>query len=363
MAEQPSAFASEARRYLAVFHKRRTLIGTCLAGSLMAATLFNYTTRPVYQSTAQILIDRRAQSVLPTTGDRLDVAELTDIATQLELLRGKEVAEKVVEKLQLHKTDEFQMGPMMSPWERFQRKFLGTKPELIVDALGMPLSPAAAAFRSRLTLEPVTGSRLVNVRFRAYDPRIAREAVNTLAKLYIEQTMDFRNTTSNAASGWLGDRLKEQQEKVRSAEKALQQYKERENIAVGEDREDLINSKISTISSAIVQSRMERLQKEATLAQVRSTSPSQWDGIPAVLANPSVQTHRAQLSDLQRERARLADSLGEKHPDMIKLRGDIKALEEKIQVEVQGVIQSLEGAALAARQQEASLQESLEAAK
>src|SRR6185503_18877059 len=112
-----------------------------------------------------------------------------------------------------------------------------------------------------------------------------------------------------------------------------------------------------------IQARMERLQKEAALTQVRSTGPSQWDSIPVVLANPTVQSHRAQLADLQRERARLADSIGEKHPDMIKLRGDIKALEEKIQVEVQGVIQSLEGGVLAARQQEASLQDSLEAAK
>src|SRR6185436_4989685 len=206
MAEEQSAFSNEARRYLGVLHKRRTLVLTCLTVSLLAATLYNYTTRPVYQSTAQILIDRRAQSVLPTTGDRLDAAELTDMATQLELLRGKEVAGKVVEKLQLHKTDEFQMGPMMSPWERFERRFLGRRPELIVDSSGMPLTPAAAAFRSRLILEPLTGSRLVNLRFRAYDPKIAQQAVNTLAQLYIEQTMDFRNTTSNAASGWLGDR-------------------------------------------------------------------------------------------------------------------------------------------------------------
>ena len=363
MAEEQAAFSSEARRYLGVLHKRRTLVLTCLVVSLLAATLYNYTTRPVYQATVQILIDRRAQSVLPTTGDRVDAAELTDMATQLELLRGREVAEKVVEKLQLHKTEEFQMGPMMSPRERFERKFLGRRPDLLVDNTGIPLSPAAAAFRSRLVLDPVAGSRLVNVRFRAYDPKTAQMAVNTLAQLYIEQTMDFRNTTSTNASGWLGERLKEQQEKIRAAERALQQYKERENIAVGEDREDLINSKISTISGAIVQARMERLQKEAALTQVRSTSPSQWDAIPLVLSNPSVQGNRAKLADLQRERARLADSLGEKHPDMIKLRADIKALEEKIQVEVQGVIQSLEGGVLAARQQEATLQDTLEAAK
>lgn len=362
MSESP-AVVNEARQYLAMLHKRRALVMTCLVVSLLAATLYNYTTRPVYQATAQILIDRRAQSVLPTTADRLDVAELTDLATQLELLRGRAVAEKVVEALQLHKTAEFQTGPMMSPWERFERRFLNRQPAPIVDSAGIPLSPAAAAFRSRLVIEPLTGSRLVNLRFRAYDPRIAQSAVNTLAQVYIEQTVDYRYSASTAAEGWLTDRIKEQEEKLRAAEAALQKYREKEALGAGEDREDLLNQRIATISNTIVQARMDRLQKEAALTQLRSTPPSQWENIPVVLSNPSVQSLRARLSEMQREQARLSDSLGEKHPDMVKLRADVRALEEKVQVEVQGVVQALEGAVLAARQQEATLEESLETAK
>src|SRR5262245_60189503 len=143
-----SQFVAELRHYLAIFHKRRALIITCLTVSMLAATLYNYTSRPVYQSTAQILVDRRAQSVLTSTVDRLEVSELTDMAPQLELIRGQGMAQKVVETLQLHKTAEFQTGPMMSPWERFERKFLGKAPPFIIDSAGIPLSPAALAFRS-----------------------------------------------------------------------------------------------------------------------------------------------------------------------------------------------------------------------
>lgn len=363
MADQASSVLTEIRQYLAILHKRRALVVTCLLVSLVAATLYNYTTRPIYQATAQILIDRRAQSVLPTTADRLDAAELTDMATQLELLRGRAVSEKVVEKLQLHKTAEFQTGPMMSPWERFERKFLGKRPEPIVDSSGIPLTPAAAAFRSRLSVEPVAGSRLVNVRFRAYDPKIAQESVNALAQMYIEQNVDYRNLASSDASGWLADRLREQEEKLRAAEKALQDYREKQAMSVGEDPEEQVTQKISTLNSAIMQARMDRLQKEAALTQLRSSPPSQWENIPVVLANPAVQALRARLAEMQREQGRLAESLGDKHPDMVKLKGEIRSLEEKIQTEVQGVVQSLEGAVLAVRQQETTLEDSLEAAK
>lgn len=363
MPDQPAPLISETRQYLALLHKRRALVVTCLVVSLLAATLYNYTTRPVFQATAQILIDRRAQSVLPTTADRLDVAEATDIATQLELLRGRSVAEKVVEKLQLHKTLEFQSGPMMSPWERFERNILGRPQRPMLDTQGIPLTPAAVAFRSRLVVEPVSGSRLVNVRFRAYDQTIAQNAVNTLAQLYIEQSIDYRYSASSEASGWLGDRLKEQEQKLRIAEKALQEYKEKRALTPGEDREDLMNQKMLALNSAIIQTRMDRLQKEATVAQLRSTPPSQWESIPAVLANASVPSLRARLADLQREQARMSESLGDKHPDMLKLRAEVRSLEDKFQAEVAGVVSSLEGAAQSARQQEATLQEGLEAAK
>src|SRR5262249_19669479 len=127
MPDQPQLI-TEFRHYLAVFHKRRALILTCLFVSILAATLYNYTARPVYQATAQILIDRRAQSILPSTAARREASEISDMATQLELLRGRAVAEKVVEKLQLQKATEFQQGPMMSPMERLERKFIGKAP-------------------------------------------------------------------------------------------------------------------------------------------------------------------------------------------------------------------------------------------
>ena len=41
------------------------VVATCLALSLLIAILYNYTTRPIYQATAQILIDRDTPNVLP----------------------------------------------------------------------------------------------------------------------------------------------------------------------------------------------------------------------------------------------------------------------------------------------------------
>ena len=44
---------------------------------------------------------------------------------------------------------------MMNPWERFQRTVLRKAPPAEVDGQGMRLSPAAAAVRSRISVEPL----------------------------------------------------------------------------------------------------------------------------------------------------------------------------------------------------------------
>jgi len=58
LTDQP--LVQDARRYLAVLHKRRGLLLTAVGLSLVVAVLHNYTTRPVYQATVQLLIDNGA---------------------------------------------------------------------------------------------------------------------------------------------------------------------------------------------------------------------------------------------------------------------------------------------------------------
>ena len=58
LTDQP--LIQDARRYLAVLHKRRGLLLTAVGLSLLVAVLHNYTTRPVYQATVQLLIEHGA---------------------------------------------------------------------------------------------------------------------------------------------------------------------------------------------------------------------------------------------------------------------------------------------------------------
>jgi len=352
---------TDVRHYVGMLHKRRSLIVACFAVSLLVAVLYNYSTRPVYRATTQILIDRDTPNVLPNK----ELVELVQagndyLQTQYQLLRSRALAERAVERLGLQKSPELATGPMMSPWERLQRR-LGRIPD--ADPGEIPLSPAAAAFRSRVQVEPVPGSRLVNLHFSAYDPSVAANAVNSLAQLYIEQALELRFTTSTEATGWLSDRLKEQQAKVEEAEKRLQEYREREGLVNQEEKQGLVEQKLETLNGAVLDARTDRIAKESLYNQVLNATPAQLESFGLVLASEPVQALKIELAALQKEEARLAESLGDRHPDMVRVRSQIKATQDKLRAEIRNVARSAESEYRTALAKEARLAASLESVK
>src|SRR5262245_1908235 len=346
-----------------MLHKRRAIILTSLGLCLSVAVLYNYTTRPVYQATTQILIDRDTPNVLPNK----ELVELVQggmdyYQTQYQLLKSRALAERAVERLNLQSHPELATGPMMNPWERLQR-FFGQAPAVVLDPSGMPLSPAAAAFRSRIQVEPVPGSRLVNLHFRAYDPQVAASAVNALAQLYIEQSLEIRFTTSSEATGWLSDRLKEQQAKIDASEHALQDYREKEGLVGQEAKEELVTQKLGTLNGALLESRTDRIAKETLYNQISSMGPGQIESFPLVMSSPQVQALKNDLADLRKQEAQLSESLGDKHPDLIAMRTQIRQTEERIRGEIRNVARAAESEYRTAVARESRLAANLESVK
>ena len=361
MTEQ--AVLQDARRYLAMLHKRRAIVLTCFLVSLAIAVLYNYTTRPVYQATTQILIDRDTPDVLPNK----ELVELVQggmdyYQTQYQLLKSRTLAERAVERLNLQTHPELATGPMLNPWERL-RALAGLPPSAVMDPSGMRLSPAAAAFRSRIQIEPVTGSRLVNLHFRAYHPQVAADAVNALAQLYMEQALELRFTVSAEATGWLSDRVKQQHAKLLAAEQALQQYRENEGLVAQEAREGLVDQKLGTLNGAVLEARTDRIAKETVYNQIASLGPGQIDSFPLVLGSGAVQALKSELSLLQKEEALLAESLGDRHPEMVRVRGQIRTTQDKIRGEMRNVARAAESEYRTALAREARLQASLDSVK
>src|SRR5262249_20690171 len=159
---------------------------------------------------------------------------------------------------------------------------------------------------------------------------------NTLAAVYIDQTMAFKLMASKEASDWLGQQIEEQRKHVEASELALQQYRERGDAVALEDRENIVVQRLADLNAARTKARDERIQKETLFNRVRAVQNDRnaIDTIPAILSNTFVQQLKAELAERQNQQAQLAQNLGDKHPDMLKMRSAIQTTEAKLQTEI-----------------------------
>src|SRR4029079_19174595 len=100
-------------------------------------------------------------------------------------------------------------------------------------------SKAIDTFLAHLTVAPIRNSRLVDVKYQLPDPAQAPAIVNTLAKNYIEQNLEYKFMASKDASDWLGARLAEERKGVEAAEAKLQAYREQNDAISLTDRENI----------------------------------------------------------------------------------------------------------------------------
>ena len=215
--------------------------------------------------------------------------------------------------------------------------------EGFADAESRAESRAISALLGRFEVVAGRQSRIVTLRFSAFEPQLAADVVNTLAELHVERDMEFRYTTSRNASQWLEQRIAEQRRKLEASERALQTYREEHGAAGIADRQNIIVRELENLHTAATAATLARVESEA---RYRDLQEAQDDAealgrFPEILRNEVIQEQRLIVAGLRRERARLAESLGPRHPDMIATESSLGDAEDRLRNEVLAVVDSL----------------------
>src|SRR5262249_23199263 len=84
------------------------------------------------------------------------------------------------------------------------------------------------------------------------------------------------------------------------------------------------------------------------------------DTLPIFLSNPFIQQLKAQLAALERDQAKLSERLGDRHPDMLRVRSEIERVNEQLQGEISKVAESVRNQAVGMQAKERSLSDALQ---
>lgn len=361
--------------YVKVLYKRRWTAITAFLIVVVSVTVYTFTATPIFEARTRLLIEAEEQNVVSfkQVVDE-DQTRADYYQTQYNILQSRSLARRTLDTLKLW--DKAPFGGPVNESFSVKKAVLGAPGAVIRLFKSEPdpkenqvpgadetaaQSRAIDTFLAGLTVSPIRNSRLVDVRYRLPDAALATSIVNALAKNYIEQNLEYKFMASKEASDWLGARLAEERKSVEQAEAKLQQYREQNDSISLADRENITVQKLGDLNAAVTRAKTERIQKEAMYQQLQASQadPARLDTFPAILTNTFIQQQKGDLADLQRQFAQLSDKLGDKHPDIIKLKSAIQVSQAKLNGEIAKVVQSVRSEYQAALAQENSLTQAL----
>ena len=360
--------------YWRTITKRKwSILGLALAVTLLAA-LVVFAIRPTYRSTVMLLIEAQKNKVVGIEEVYSGMSANREyFQTQAEILKSRELAAKVVQKLKLATHPEFDPRQEEAPlWKRW----LGMA-GAAADGLGIVVSEEDNAttgedaitkgvvgrFQGQLTVEPVRLSQLVRVSFESYDPKLAANIANTVAEAFIESDLEARYQMTQKASNWLSDRLGGLRQKVEAAERALQQYREKERIVdVKGVAQSGASRQLEQLTTALVEARNRRNEAENKYNQIRGIRGSAapvYESVPAVVNNQLVSQMKVLEADAEKKLSEFSNRYGKEHPRLMQAEAELRTARENTRRAIENVVASITRDYEVARANEASIERSL----
>ena len=298
---------------------------------VLLVALILYAMTPVYRATATLMIEFQPIKPMQQLEEVYDPGYGTDeyLGTQYHVLKSRELARRVIERLDLLKYPEFAQPEQDRPagqaldW----RKWLPFLPKRAAPATEKPdeqrrVEQAIDTFSQMLTVDFVFGSYLVKVNFESQDPKLAALAANTLVDVFLESNLEARLSTTRKASSWLTDRLKVIREDLGRAEQALQAFRERENLVnVGGSR-GLAEVELADNALRLREARRKKAELASTYWKVQQAgnNPAQLEQASALLDKLPVQHARNVRLEAKQAIDALSSRYGPKHPKLIAAR-------------------------------------------
>ncbi|HXX82228.1 MAG TPA: exopolysaccharide transport family protein, partial [Thermodesulfovibrionales bacterium] len=350
------------RDYLKVIVKRRYSILTVSLLIIVVASIGIFSKTPVYRATTRILIDKESANIVNLRDPYYEGYYSEEYYnTQMELIQSTAVAYKVVKNLNLDKPTETPQptgktggGVLSGFWDLFGFNNKGKKAEAKLDDVGLAL---AKMVQGGLSVEPIKNSRLVNLSYVHADPVLAAKFANAYADAYLDQVLEIKMGTTRHAVDWMTKKLDEQKIRMEESQKALQEYiKNKDFLTIG-DKEAVTSPKIQSLSSQLMAAETRRRETEVLYNQVKALSDNPRDAMtmPGMTEDPVIQSLRDEEIKAEKQLMELSKKYGDRHPLIIKAKGDIRSLREKMDSEIKRVIASRKNEYELAKANEANL--------
>ena len=315
---------------------------------------------PTYRSTAVVILETKQDSIVDLqavvggfSGDS------TEVNTEVEVLRSRGLAGKVVDRLDLINDPEFNpelrtpslLGSMIGQVRSFLPSS-NANPDVMADpelAQNKTRDAVIANLLNKLSVSNIRQSLVFNVTVETESPVKSAEIANTIVDLYILNQIEVKFEATEKATEWLSNRVSELQIELETAEKRVsdftaqtqlvsieglqaleRQIKDlRDRISSAELAQIALDDRLASLNAAQTNDEKLDLATDAALARIANgglSAPENQNAFDlryqAIVARVESDLARAnqQLAALRASETELADQIAKQGQDLIALQ-------------------------------------------
>lgn len=322
-------------QFLLALKGRLWVFASIALAAFAAAAIVTLFMPKTYEASVAILVDNRDEQSLtgtvPSARERIGFMQ-----TQIDIIQSRGVARQVVHNLKLAE------APGMR--EAFEAsKAPGTLEDWI-----------ARNLQERIKVDS-SQSSVIQITAVSNDPKKAAAIANGFAQAYMDTTLRLRTEPTKQAASWFDEQLKDLRKTFEDAQRKLTAYQKEKGIIATDERVDVEVARLNELSTQALQAQASTFESAS-----RSGLKANADALPEVIANPLIQTLKAQLLTAEAALSEMGTRLGPNHPQMIQQQQQVSSLRSRLGAETSRVVAGGQNATAQNRAREASLTQALE---
>lgn len=343
-----------------------------------------------YTSEALLLVDNRQVRVVREGEQVLNALSSEDAAilSEIEIIKSGQLLTKVVDDLKLTENLEFNPpsegsgepsllehgvgwlrqgteqlwgsdlpGPVAAILAHGDTMILDQKTREANATSPDTKDPLVDRLRRKLDVSIVGRSRVIQIRFTAREPQLARNVVDSIIRHYTETRQQMDRELSSSAIAWLQERIGTLRNDVAEADRKVEDTRFKAGLVRGAGgplaQQELEQSRLRLTEASALRARAVA-QADALERGMRTNN---WNAIGGSIASPVVSQLRATVAAISTEMAQMARQYGPKHPRIVELQGRLNQASASLQQEIRREINGVREAAQVTVAQENALKE------
>ncbi|MEJ6002099.1 chain length determinant protein EpsF [Paucibacter soli] len=326
-------------QFLSILVARKKLFFAVLLAVLIPALLVSLLLPKRYTAVASVVVD-----VKPDPLSAIAFQSMLNpavMATQVDILKSDRVARRVVRALKLTE------NPLIRQQWTDDQKGEGDIETWLIERL-----------QKDMDVTPSRESNVINVSYKAPEPRFAAGLANAFVQAYIDTALELRVDPAKQYSAFFDVRVKEARDALEKAQSKLSAFQRENGVVMTDERMDVENQRLNELSSQLVV--LQSMAAEATSRQSQANAGSA-DKLQEITNNPVVASLRADMSRSEARLQEVSARLGDSHPQVVELKANIAEMRQRIEAEVKRLSAGVGVSGNISRQREAQTRAELDA--